>query len=54
MESGYLSGIALGYRLDDRGFESRQGLGNFLFTTASSLLSNGYKGLFPWGKAAGA
>jgi hypothetical protein len=25
-ESGYLSGIALGYRLDDRGFESQQGL----------------------------
>jgi hypothetical protein len=32
---GYLSGIALGYGLDDRGFESRQGLGIFLFTTAS-------------------
>jgi hypothetical protein len=27
--------IALGYGLDDRGFESRQGLGIFLFTTAS-------------------
>jgi hypothetical protein len=33
-EMGYLSGIALGYALDDRGFESRQGLGIFLFTTA--------------------
>jgi hypothetical protein len=28
-------GIALGYGLDDRGFESRQGLGIFLFATAS-------------------
>jgi hypothetical protein len=27
--------MALDYRLDDRGFESRQGLGIFLFTTAS-------------------
>jgi len=31
------SGIALGYGLDDRGFESLQGLGIFLFTTASRL-----------------
>jgi hypothetical protein len=30
-----LGGTALGYGLDDRGFESRQGLGIFLFTTAS-------------------
>jgi hypothetical protein len=30
-----LSGIALGYGLDDWGFESRQWLGIFLFTTAS-------------------
>jgi hypothetical protein len=29
-----LSGIALGYRLDDRGLETRQVLGIFLFTTA--------------------
>jgi hypothetical protein len=29
------SGIALGYGLDDRGFESRQELGIFLLTTAS-------------------
>jgi hypothetical protein len=29
------SGTALGYGTDDRGFESRQGLGIFLFTTAS-------------------
>jgi hypothetical protein len=27
--------MALGYGLDDRGFESRQGLGIFLFTIAS-------------------
>jgi hypothetical protein len=38
------------------GFDSRWGLGNFHFTTASrtapgppSLLSNRYQGLFPWG-----
>jgi hypothetical protein len=30
-------GTALGYELDDRGYESRQGLGIFLFTTASRL-----------------
>jgi hypothetical protein len=29
------SGIALGYRLDDWTFKSRQGMGIFLFTTAS-------------------
>jgi len=29
------SGIALGYGMDDRGFDSRRGLGIFLFTTAS-------------------
>jgi hypothetical protein len=34
-EPGELSGIALGYGLNNRGFESRQGLGIFLFTTAS-------------------
>jgi hypothetical protein len=34
-EPGQLSGIALDYGLDDRGFESRQGLGIFLFTTTS-------------------
>jgi hypothetical protein len=27
--------MVLGYGLDDRGFESRQGLGIFLFTTES-------------------
>jgi hypothetical protein len=36
---GYFSGIALGCGLDDRGFESRQGLGIFLFTTALSRLA---------------
>jgi hypothetical protein len=36
-EPGYLSGISLGYGLDDRGFESRQRLGIFLFITASRL-----------------
>jgi hypothetical protein len=42
-------GIALGYGLDDRGFESRQGPGIFLFT----IVSIPALGLFPWGKAAG-
>jgi hypothetical protein len=31
----YLSGIEPGYKLDDREFKCRQGLGIFLFTTAS-------------------
>jgi hypothetical protein len=31
-EPGYLSGIDLGYGLDDRGFEYLQVLGIFLFT----------------------
>jgi hypothetical protein len=35
VEPGYLNGIALGYRLDDLRYESRQGLGIFLYTTAS-------------------
>jgi hypothetical protein len=35
-ELGYVSGIGLGYGLDDRGFESRHGLGIFLFTTSST------------------
>jgi hypothetical protein len=39
-----------GYGLDDRGFESQQRLGIFLFTIASSLLSNGYQGLFHLGE----
>jgi hypothetical protein len=43
-----------GYGLEEGGFESRQGLGIFLFITASrpalgqfNLLSNGYQWLFP-------
>jgi hypothetical protein len=32
---GWLSGIALGYGLDDWGFESRKGLGILFFTTVS-------------------
>jgi hypothetical protein len=35
LEPRYLCGTALGYGLNDRGFESRQGLGILLFTTAS-------------------
>jgi hypothetical protein len=34
-EPGQFNGTSLGYGLDDRGFESHQGLGIFLFTTAS-------------------
>jgi len=33
----YGVGIALGYGLDDPGFDSRQRLGIFLFTTASRM-----------------
>jgi hypothetical protein len=53
---GYLSGIALGYGLDHRGFESRQGVGILLFTTASRPALGPdqppiqwVQGLFPWG-----
>jgi hypothetical protein len=35
LEQGKLSGITLGYRLDDRGFESLQGLGIVILTTVS-------------------
>jgi hypothetical protein len=60
-EPGQLSGIALGYGLDNWGFESRQGLGIFLFTTAVQTGSGahpvsypvGTRGSFPGGKAAG-
>jgi hypothetical protein len=34
-EPGYFSGIALGYGLDGRGFESRQDLRIFVFDTMS-------------------
>jgi hypothetical protein len=53
-------GIALGYGLDDRGSRVRSpaGAGNFSLHHRvqngpggpSSLLSNGYQGLFPWGQ----
>jgi hypothetical protein len=33
----YLSGVALGYGLDDRGYEFRQGPRIFLFTTVSGM-----------------
>jgi hypothetical protein len=33
-EPGWISGIELGYELDDRGFESRKGLENFLNTVS--------------------
>jgi hypothetical protein len=35
LKPGQFSGIVLGYGLDDRGFESRQGLRIFLFSTVS-------------------
>jgi hypothetical protein len=48
--------VALVYELDDRGLESRQGLGIFLFTTVcrsalgpTHLLSKGYQAFFPRG-----
>jgi hypothetical protein len=53
LEPGQLSGITLGYGLDDRGFESRQGMGIFLFTTASrpalGPAIQWVPGLIPWG-----
>jgi hypothetical protein len=58
-EPEQLSGMALGYGLYDQGFEYRQELGIFSsppspgrFWGPHSLLSNGYQGFFPWGKAA--
>jgi hypothetical protein len=45
--------MALRYGLDDRGFESRQRLGIFLFTTASRTVQVSYpvgtRRLFSWG-----
>jgi hypothetical protein len=38
MKSGQLSGIVLGYGLDDWGFESWQGLGIFLFNMSRLAL----------------
>jgi hypothetical protein len=51
------SGIAIGYRLDDRGLSAGRGrefLSSPPLPDLLSLLSNGYQGLFPCGKAAGA
>jgi hypothetical protein len=54
------SGIALGYGLGARGFESRQGLGIFLSTTASRPVLGptqppvDTRRSFPGSKAAGA
>jgi hypothetical protein len=45
---GYLSGIDLGYGLDDWGFESRQELGIFLFTTASRPALGSTQPLIQW------
>jgi hypothetical protein len=56
-------GIAIGYGLDDRGVGVRVPVGSRIFTSPRrpdrfwgppSLLSNGYRGRFPRGKAAGA
>jgi hypothetical protein len=46
MDRGSSVDIALGYGLDDRGFESRQGLGIFLFDTMSRQ-SLGLRGSSP-------
>jgi hypothetical protein len=35
MDPGQLSGTALGYELDDQGFESQQGMGISFYTTVS-------------------
>jgi hypothetical protein len=61
-EPGQFSGIAMGYGLDNRKFESQKGLGIFLFTTASrpilgptqSRIQYVPGGSFSGGKAAGA
>jgi hypothetical protein len=55
--AGQLSGIALDYGRDDRGFETRQRLEIFLFTTGSGAHPVSYlmgsRGSFLRGKAAG-
>jgi hypothetical protein len=50
-----LSGIGLGYGLDDRGFESRQRLENFRHSVQTGFGAHpasypmGTGGFFPWG-----
>jgi hypothetical protein len=43
-----LHDIALGYGLDDRGFQSRQGLEIFLFTTVSRPIREPTQPPIPW------
>jgi hypothetical protein len=47
-EPGYFNGTALGYRLDDGGFQSRKGLEIFLFTTASRPVLRPYQPPIQW------
>jgi hypothetical protein len=60
---GSAVGIATGYGLDDRGVGVRVPVGSRIFSSTrrpdwlwgpTSLLSNGYRGSFPRGKASGA
>jgi hypothetical protein len=61
MELGYLCGIALGYGLDDRGFESRAGAVNFSLLDRVRNVSGahpasyrmGIRGFFLGNKSAG-
>jgi hypothetical protein len=58
----HIVGIETSYGLDDRGFGVRVTVGSGIFSTqrrpnrlwsTPNLLSNGYRGLFSGGKAAG-